>query len=298
MSFRPAFKVGTPIFRRDRHHLQIGTSPGHTLRDRPGLLHVLRMIDGLNDRPTLERLVDGVTDFEDELAPVLDDLLRVGIVLDASLWDLAPRRGSEVLALAHRGLAADDISARLSRRRAARLVLVGDEDCRPLASRIAAIAREAQVGADPDGRAPLHVVLTVGEGNRSTFADLDRRGMDHLPIVLGEGQARWGPLVRHRETPCTGCHDLQRIDFDPHWSTLMTQFGRRPPAAGVCQSLGSAGLQMTAATIAAQIIAYADNHQGPADSHVWSTQPGAYPMPDYEVRFHTSCGCRLLSNLC
>ncbi|MCW2747157.1 MAG: hypothetical protein JWP10_299 [Nocardioidaceae bacterium] len=291
MNFRPALPPGTVTFRRDRHHLQIGTAPGVSFRDRPGLLAALRLVDGVRDCVSLERLAEQIPDFDGSLTADLLDLHRSGAMLDARAWDVAGPAADEALALAVEGTSAEEITERLGQRAAKTLAFVGDTSCRALASDIASITREAGVAHMPNDESTLTVVMTAGEADREIFASLVSEGRDHLPVVLSGGVARWGPVVRPQETPCVTCHDLHRADFDPSWSALVTQFGAGGPRERVCEALGAATRHAVAAAIAADIVSYCDRISGPPLIH----QVGLGERTSFEVGFHDSCGCRLLS---
>ena len=53
---RPTIRPGAPLLRRDSTHLQVGTSPGTVIGDRPGLRPFLRLLNGVRDVEQLRRL--------------------------------------------------------------------------------------------------------------------------------------------------------------------------------------------------------------------------------------------------
>jgi hypothetical protein len=57
VSLRPTIRPGAPLLRRDATHLQVGTSPGTVIDDRPGLRSFLRLLNGARDVDQLRRLV-------------------------------------------------------------------------------------------------------------------------------------------------------------------------------------------------------------------------------------------------
>ena len=72
VTLRPTIRPGAPLLRRDATHLQVGTSPGIVIDDRPGLRSFLRFLDGVRD---VERLrVLARTDVP-ELEADVDDVL-------------------------------------------------------------------------------------------------------------------------------------------------------------------------------------------------------------------------------
>lgn len=57
-----------------------------------------------------------------------------------------------------------------------------------------------------------------------------RRDIPHLPIVLGDTQARLGPFVEPGNGPCLHCLELHRTAKDPAWPAIASQlWGRQSP---------------------------------------------------------------------
>lgn len=57
-----------------------------------------------------------------------------------------------------------------------------------------------------------------------------RRDIPHLPIVLGDREARVGPLITPGLGPCLYCLERFRSDADPAWSAIASQlWGRSSP---------------------------------------------------------------------
>ncbi|MCW2830786.1 MAG: hypothetical protein JWP31_1478, partial [Aeromicrobium sp.] len=202
MAFRPALRPGALLLRRDATHLQVGTSPGIVLLDRPGLLRLLRLLDGSRDVTRLRDLVrERVPELTDEVGRLLTELRALGVVVDASAHAVAPRRDAYEVGFEHGRGSADLVATTTS--------ILG----------AAGVLRVAST--EPD----LLVVTSCGEPPRDVFERAGLLRLDHLPVVIDEDQVRIGPLVRPGRTPCMSCHDLHRTDWDPAWPALVHQLG-------------------------------------------------------------------------
>ena len=164
MSFRPSLRPGAPLLRRDATHLQIGTSPGVVLADRPGLMGLLRLLDGVRDVDRIALLADrDVPELRADVPRLLDELRAVGAVVDAASIETHRRRlsgrpvgfvvsaGAAGLVAATRGALVsaglDDVTstAAACRVRPARAVGRGRCGRRPSCGTIAAHAGSASV---------------------------------------------------------------------------------------------------------------------------------------------------------
>lgn len=187
----PQLLPGALVLRRDARTLQIGTGPGVTIRDRPGLGRVLRLLDGSLPLPLLARTVArDVSEFTDDLTDTLTRLVAAGAVV-APPAEPVPR-----VAVRH------DRST----------------------SQFARLLRD---GLGPPAIEPeVEVLVSAGEPARSTFEVLVAAGIAHLPVVLGEGRVRIGPFVVPGTSSCLGCLDALLTSFDPAWAALVPQFER------------------------------------------------------------------------
>jgi hypothetical protein len=228
---RPVVRPGSPLLRRDAAHLQIGTTPGVVVPDRPGLLAFLRLLDGVRDLDRLRRLVlTEVPELGVDPVEVLRPLMAAGAVVDASV--LRPRP--------------------------LRLTVATHVD--PAAHRFGVLVRDAlaDVGVreldspDPD----LLLVVSCGEPARSVFTAAAQQSVSHLPVVLDDDRVRVGPLVRPGLTPCLGCLDLTRADWDPAWPVLLHQLGR-PGHLAAPAVVDPVVLHVAAAEVAAEVRALA-----------------------------------------
>lgn len=57
-----------------------------------------------------------------------------------------------------------------------------------------------------------------------------RRAVPHLPVVIGDGRVRIGPLVEPGTGPCLQCTELDRADEDPSWPVVAPQVWGRTVA--------------------------------------------------------------------
>ncbi|MCD9199044.1 hypothetical protein [Aeromicrobium wangtongii] len=272
MSYRPALRPGAPLLRRDATHLQIGTSPGIVVADRPGLLPLLRLLDGVRDIDRLEAIVRvTVPELEGTAAAALAELRAAGAVVDA-------------------GGGAGRHRAR-ARRRVGFEIAPGTDDVAAAARSILAAAGVAQL-ASPEPE--LLVIASFGEPARSVYERPALLGIDHLPVVVDEDRVRLGPLVRPGRTPCVGCHDRYRTDWDPAWPVLLHQLGRRPPLPRVT-ALDPLTSHAAAIEIAAEVLAHLDGQVPRTTGHCLYIGPRHDERTSRLVAFHPRCACDLLS---
>jgi hypothetical protein len=272
MPFRPALRPGAVLLRRDATHLQIGTSPGIVIADRPGLTALLRLLDGVRDLALVTALAaHDIPDLADDVAELLGELRAVGAVVDAAAaeTDLRPMSGRSVGFVASAG-AGDLVTATQVALRS--------------------VGLDVTPPADPE----LLVIVSYGEAARSVYERAALARLDHLPVVIDEDRVRIGPLVRPGRTPCTTCHDLHRADWDPAWSALVHQLGRRPP---LVQPSGVSGLTMHAAAVevAAEVVALFGPDAPRTAGRCLVVGPAHDERTLWPVAFHHRCACDLLS---
>ena len=145
MTFRPALRPGAPLLRRDATNLQVGTSPGVVIADRPGLLALLRLLDGSRD---VERLPASpcatIPELTAPVADVLRELRSAGVVFDASRWSAPHRRGLDAEAR-HADLGGDDPAAARATGRRSGLAFHTDAGSSQLAEITQAVLADAGV---------------------------------------------------------------------------------------------------------------------------------------------------------
>lgn len=291
MSFRPVLRPGAPLLRRDASHLQIGTSPGIVIADRPGLLALLHLLDGARDLERLELIAgSSIPELDGTVTQILAELRSLGAVFDASRW--IGTRGLDAEAR-HLDLAGADPSL-VTARTSFRLAFHTDAACAPIIDLARAVLERSGVtmldSLDPE----LVVIASCGEPSRAVFESPTLAGLDHLPFVIDEDRARIGPYVRPGHTPCTSCDDLHRADWDRSWPALVHQLGRHtgtitPPAISALTA------HAAALELAAEIIARADGTDLRTLGSCLAVGPGHCERASWPLAFHHACACDLLN---
>jgi bacteriocin biosynthesis cyclodehydratase domain-containing protein len=269
MAFRPSLRPGAPLLRRDATHLQVGTSPGIVIPDRPGLLPFLRLLDGARDVARLEELAPArCPELAGRVGALLLELRAVGAVVDGTT--LARPHIAHEVALQHDAGSAE---------------LIGS--ARPL---LEAAGLTRLSSTEP----ALIVLASHGEPARSDFERATLLGIDHLPVVVDEDRVRIGPLVSPGRTPCVGCHDLHRADWDPAWPALVHQLGREstivlPAAVSAVTTHAAAG------ELAIEVLTHAAGLPTRTSGRCLVVGPAHDARTFWPVAFHPGCSCDLLT---
>lgn len=269
MALRPALRPGAPLLRRDATHLQVGTSPGVVVADRPGLVPLLRLLDGVRDVDRLEQITSTqIPELGPDLRSILNELLACGAVVDASARR-RPRRSAHAV-----GFEADPAAAQVVD--ATRAVLK--------ASGVSHVH-----STEPD----VLVIAACGEPARARFERAALLGVPHLPVVIDEDRVRIGPLVRPGLTPCVSCHDLHRTLWDRAWPALLLQLGQPGTVVGP-DAADPTTLHAAAIEIAVDVLRHLDGHPARTVGHCLQIGPGHDERVWRAVPFHPSCSCDLL----
>ncbi len=292
MAFRPALRPGAPLLRRDATHLQIGTSPGIVIADRPGLLDLLRLLDGARDVDRLTVIAGTmIPELAAPVAEILAELRSAGVVFDATRWSTADVRGLGAEAR-HADFGGDD-PARLRHRQTYGVALHADPGSRRLTEIVQSVLADAGICRfDPD-EPDLLVIASCGEPARTVFEQPSQLGIDHLPVVIDEDRVRIGPLVRPGHSPCVSCHDRHRADWDRAWPALVHQLGRHtanmtPPAVDAVTTHGAA------LEVAVEALAHADGRPSRSLGRCLVVGPGHDERESWPLAFHHACTCDLL----
>lgn len=293
MSFRPALRPGAPLLRRDATSLQVGTSPGVVLVDRPGLMALLRLADGMRDVARLQAYArETIPELDCDVPALMHELLALGVVFDSTRWSAPQRRGLDSEAR-HADLNDDD-PARLAARPELRVAFHADAAAMPVVEAARTVLAASGV-RDLDAADPhLLVIASCGEPSRAVLEHPTTAGLDHLLVVIDEDRVRLGPLVRPGLTPCVGCHDLHRSDWDPAWSALLPQLGRHtriltPPA------LDAVTTHAAAVELAVEVLAFCDGRAGRTYGRFLAVGPRHDQRAAWPLAFHHACACDLLS---
>jgi len=264
---RPTLRPGAPLLRRDATHLQVGTSPGTVIDDRPGLRSFLRLLNGVRDVEQLRRLaVSEIPELDADVDEVLKPLLACGAVADArSLYVRRPRL---------------------------RVALHDDPGSAPLARAVGHVLTDLGIRTldptDPD----LLLVVSCGEPARAVFDEAHRHGISHLSVVLDEDRVRVGPMVVPGITPCLTCLDLNRTDWDHAWPALLPQLGRS--TWSVPPMLPAPLAYAAAAEVGIEVLAVAAGQRPRSAGQVIAIGPAHDLRDTWPVAFHHGCACALL----
>lgn len=228
MTLRPVLLPGGDVVRRDARRLTVVGRPDVVLADRPGLVALLRLLDG-RSLESVERLAgERVPELEDDPRSVVQQLLARG-ALRAGPPPRLPRLSVRIRAWA------------------------GSEH---VAQVVAGAVDALGLRPDPVGDAALLVLVAAGEPDRLWVSRAVETGLPVLPVVVDEHRARVGPLTVAGRTSCLGCHDAARATADPTWAAVVGQLGR-PLVAAPPPSPGPVLLHRVAAAVAEQTAACA-----------------------------------------
>jgi hypothetical protein len=264
---RPTLRPGAPLLRRDAHHLQVGTSPGTVIDDRPGLRSFLRLLNGVRDVEQLRRLTrSDVPELQIDVVDVLKPLLACGAVVDA--------RGLHV------------------RRPGLRVALHDDVGSESLTRAVSHVLTDLGIRSLEAPDPQLLLVVSCGEPARAVFEEAHRNGVSHLPVVLDENRVRVGPLVIPGLTPCMTCHDLHRTDWDHAWPALLPQLGRSTWT--VAPVLPAPLAYAAAAEVGIEVLDVATGQRPRTAGQVLAVGPAHDARAAWPVAFHHGCACALL----
>jgi len=271
MAIRPALRPGAPVLRRDSNHLQIGTSPGIVIRDRPGLMHLLLHLEEV-----------GTTHIP---ADLLQELTALGVLVDSTLWGSPP--DDELRAHTLTG------SVEQAAARAHTSVAVhSDAGTNRVAASVVQLLNDSGVTVLNDVDPELLVVITTAEPSRHLFVDAVRDGLDHLIVRCDENRVLIGPLVVPGRTPCLSCYDLNRSQWDRSWPALVRQFGS-PSVHVNLPAITHLTEHAAAGEIAGMVLEHLDG--GPsARGLVLSVGPHQRERESWPLKFHPRCSCSLL----
>ena len=192
---RPHLPAGTPVVRRDQHHLQVGIDPPRraVLPDTPDVRRLLADLGG--GRPPRPQ-----TDAGHE---ALHRLGSVGLLDDA-----------------------ERAEARAAGRGGTRVGLDVPADLRPALTR-----QVGCVGLAVAPREEATVVLVAADGQlpRDRLDDLVRDGVPHLVLATEPHAVALGPFVRPGASACLRCVDAHHAVADPRRALLVEQAAATAP---------------------------------------------------------------------
>lgn len=258
MTAGPQLLPGACVLRRDARTLQIGTSPGIVVRDRPGLAALLRRLDGTWTPALLAELISrDLPQFDGDPASTIAHLTALGVVLPGQ-----PSTPGLTVGVRH------------------------DAGSIGLADLLTSAL------GPPTGTPELEVVVTTGEPRRSSIRDLWMAGVRHLPVMIDDKGVRIGPLVVPGVTPCLACLDAHLTAVDPGWAALVPQFGS---SHVVPRDVGPRLRLRAAAEVMHQVECIEAGVAPPASAAVLLLGADHDVVQRRTVPFAADCGCGILA---
>lgn len=294
-------RPGLSVFRRNAGQLQFGTlgDDRFVVEDRPGLVGLLRLLDGARDTGTVACLAEQrVPALRDDPVALIAALHREGILVDATGCDVAePAHESESRSLLAQGLRPGEIGDRLARRSQSCVELRSAPSVEPLTADIAHGLQQAgiQTTRVADTSATATLVIGAGPDDRSTFRHLRKERMPHLSVVADGARVVVGPFVDPGLAPCVECLDLRRREWDPSWPAITPQFDAPLAYAGngIGPALTTATGLAAAAIVTNDIVEFCDESVPLTMTRTITVGPGVHDRSDESTGFHPSCRCRL-----
>ncbi|WIE65841.1 TOMM precursor leader peptide-binding protein [Curtobacterium sp. MCLR17_036] len=141
----------------------------------------------------------------------------------------------------------------------------------------------------PEHDPRLAVVVADHVVDPALRAAWTRRGVPHLPVVVGDGRIRLGPFVVPGGGPCLQCAELGRTDADPAWPTIASQLWGRPAAP-----LSSWRVAAVAAAATRALVERLPLRTQRADPDQLVFDRDDLSVSRTPVRPHPRCACRAL----
>ncbi|WP_139200551.1 TOMM precursor leader peptide-binding protein [Curtobacterium sp. MMLR14_010] len=141
----------------------------------------------------------------------------------------------------------------------------------------------------PDPEPRIAVVVADHVVDPALRSAWTRRGTPHLPVVVGDGRVRVGPLVVPGSGPCLQCLEYAHVDDDPAWPAIAAQVWGRPAAPLSPWRTGAVAAAVTRSVVEllprTTVAAGTDQLVFERDDLSVSRRP---------VRPHPRCACRAL----
>lgn len=263
MALRPLLRPGCIVLRRDPSHLQVGISPGITVRDRPDLIAFLHLLDGVHDVPALHDVVRRRSLDVGDVDALVSELLARGIAVDPAA---SPDPGSPLPVR----------------------VLAVDPGSQELARTIRTVCGEQ--GRRRPANGSLVVAVCTTEPSRDAVDDLVERAGAVLLVRTDDDRVNIGPLVVGARSPCLRCADLHRGDADPTWPHVLAQLEHHA-GPSVAPRLHRLVAWQTALLVAAEAERWQLGEQPSCVGSVTVVGPLAEHHRVIRVPFHPRCLC-------
>lgn len=264
---RPALIPGSRVLRHDARHLVVGTDPGVVVRDRPGLLTLLDLVDGRRDVAALTQLLRGHGIEELDVPATVLELMAAGALVPGPRTPRHPR--VEVVAL--------------------------DRAARRLASLVTSAGRDAGWHLVHETASDL-VLVSTGEPPRSQaeLALTQQRGV--LVVAAFAETVRVGPFGFLGRSPCLGCLDRARTDRQPAWPVLVTQL-EHPRRAPRPSGADPGTLWRAIATVVDDVALRTQGERPSTHAATLTFGPGPVAPTRHVVPLREDCSChRALSS--
>lgn len=269
---RPVIAPGLPVLARPDGSLQIGLSARHRVR----------VADTEAARRTLSALAHGEHPTDREGRRLLS---RLGPALRDGATLVQPGLGEAemaALSLRHRGAALSRVAAR--RRTEVRVVGDLDLDPRPLLA-------ASGLGAGPDPRRSVTLVLCAGEPDRSALDPLLRTPQPHLLLRAVEGEVVLGPFVEPGRTACLRCVDAHLAEDDPMHPLLVSPAARLPHVGRGPEPVDSALATIALGLAVRDLVRYAEGDPVSTWSATVRLSPDQDDLSPRAWLPHPGCGC-------
>lgn len=296
----PILRPGLAVYRRNTRQLQFGTAPDDcfVVEDRPGLVALLRLLNGMRDAATVACLArERIPALVDDPEALLGALAREGIVVDAPRCHAAEHAlGPEARSLVAQRVMPDEVENRLMRRSQSYTEIRADGPAEPFAAGVADALRATGIDTTraSDTLATVVVVVSTGQGDRSLFARLRHDHLPHLAVAVCGSRVDVGPFVCPGLTPCVECLDLWRHTSDPSWAAVTAQFDAPLVyAGGMGDTAVSAATRLAAtALVTDEVATFCDDTVPHTTATTITIGPGAYDRAEAASAFHPRCRCR------
>ena len=204
------------MVRRDRATLLVGQRPGLAGPDEPGLVEVLRLLDGRRVETLGPLAAERAPTFGGDLPGLLRRLAAGGVLIEAG----EPLRRHLCLSV---------------HRREESLLGAAIES-----------AVEALPRRDDENAEAVAVLVSCGPLPRAWLSRALAQGLTVLPVAATPAGVEIGPLTVPGATPCLECADHEAERWDPAWPVVLSQLQRPlvraaapiPPPASAWRAAG------------------------------------------------------------